>query len=150
MAFTYSPTDLSSTVSTASRLAQIRWLAGQTSSSDDVVIDDLEIKFASGQRSNLHLAASLVCDSIANQYRRFPQQESVGQTNVTWGERAEFFAARALDLERQAFRFTGVAPFAGGISQTDKDTREDDSDRVFPFVKLGDFDHRGTESTSST
>ena len=72
----------------------------------------------------------------------------VGQTAITWTDRAKWYRQQSQVLRRKAL-LGGVSPFAGGVSQSDKDTREDDSDRVAPFASLGMTDYQEPGSTST-
>lgn len=148
MAFTYAGTP-----SSVARDA-VRWLSGQTSSGDDVVIADAEITFALAQTgSNNYEAAALVCDALAARYAAYPTNESVGQLGLSWSDRAKGFTARAKELRSMRLRIGGISPYVGGISISDKLTDTQDSDRVPLAFEVGRDDNPrvgwgyGTESS---
>lgn len=92
---------------------------------------DEEITFALAQvGSNNYEAAALVCDALAARYATFPTNESVGQLGLSWADRAQGFTERAKELRSMRLRIGGVSPYVGGISQSDKRTDTQDTDRV--------------------
>ena len=147
MAFTYTATP-----SSVARDA-VRWLSGQTSSVDDVVIADAEITFALSEGgSNNYEAAALVCDALAARYAAFPTNESVGQLGLSWSDRAKGFTGRAKELRSLRLTIGGISPYVGGISRSDKLGDTQDSDRVPLSFEMGrdDNPNAGWGITQST
>jgi hypothetical protein len=127
----------------------VRFLTGQTSSGDDVLLYDEEIAYSLTQTgSNVQYAAAMCCESMAAQYIRKMQQLGVGSYKEVWGDRVQSLRDQAKTLRQRAL-LEGVSPFAGGVSKADKRTREDDDDRVQPFARTGHMDYR-EQSTGST
>ena len=136
MAFTYAGTPDS-----VARDA-VRWLSGQTSSADDVVIADAEITYALNQTgSNNYEAAALCCDALAARYAAFPTNESVGQLGLSWSDRAKGFSLRAKELRTLRRTIGGISPYVGGISRSDKLGDTQDSDRVPLSFGIGSDDN---------
>lgn len=133
-----------------SGLDAVRWLTGQTSTADELLVYDEEIAFALAQRgSNAYAAGSLVCESLAARYAAKPQTESVGQLGLSWGDIAQRFRQAAIDL-RRGLALAGVSPYAGGISRSDQLTDLTDTDRVKPSFALKQDDNFRTGQRSST
>lgn len=134
----------------ASALDAVRWLTGQTSTSDENLVYDEEITFALAQRAgNTYGAGSLVCDSLAARYAAKPEQESVGQLGLTWGDIALRLRQTAVDLRRSG-ALAGVSPYAGGISRSDQLTDLSDHDRVKPSFAIKQDDNFRTGRRAST
>ena len=141
MSFTYSGNPAES------NLDKVRFLVGQTSTSDDVLLEDEEITWAIGDQPNVTYAAAVCCETLATRYALEATAMSVGQTRITWTDRAKWYREQSNILRRKAM-LSGVTPFAGGVSQSDKDTRADDSDRLRAFTKIGGMDYQEPGSTS--
>lgn len=114
---------------------QVRFYAGDTVETAAITLSDEEILGAISMAGGARAAAALVCEHLANRYATEGQKlrDDLGQ-EIDYGERAKFFTDRAAQL-RSRIALTAI-PFAGGISIADKQTREQDSDRVAPaFTK---------------
>lgn len=101
----------------------------------DPLISDEEIAlYTTGPsaQANDYLAAAACAQDIAAMMARRVAM-SAGGTSVQLNQQAEAFERLAKRLRTQSLRLVGVAGFAGGISITDKSTREEDSDSVVPF-----------------
>lgn len=115
----------------------VRYLSGQTSTGDDILTSDEEIAFSLSEASNnVYAAAALVCDALAGRYRTNPTQETVGQLSLSWGDRAKSFTAQAAALRARGL-MTGVLPYVGGISVSDKLVDQQDTDVVVPGFRRG-------------
>lgn len=135
MTFTYSSTDLSTT------LAVVRLLLGDTDSSDPQLTDE-EIAAFTTRYGGVYFPAAAACDALASKYARYTSK-TVGRLSIQYGERAEHYAKLADQLRRQAAT-SALVPYAGGISDSDKQTQEADTDRVKPQFLLGMDDYPGT------
>lgn len=115
----------------------VRFLTGQTSTQDDILVYDEEILYSLSQRNqNAYAAASLVCQSLAARFAAQPEIESVGALGLTWGDRAQRMRERAIDLRGQ-IALAGVSPYAGGISIADQQADRQDSDVVQMPFRIG-------------
>lgn len=118
----------------------VRFLIGDTDNTSQLVTDE-EIAYILTQEGSASSAAARVCRSLAAKYARFMDQ-SVGDLNISYSQRFKQFSEMAAKLESDASSRTGI-PYAGGISQTDKDSRESDTDRILPVSKVGAHDYPG-------
>jgi hypothetical protein len=110
-------------------VAAVRYLVQDTDMTEQLAQDE-EILWQLGQNPNVRLAAAEVAQQIA---LKFARQATVrrGDTAVEYGKRAEQYAAMAVRLKREA-SIRGGKPYAGGIAAADKQTQEQDTDRVAP------------------
>ena len=122
---------------TPSSAGVVRLLAGQTSSQDDELLFDSEITWILTQFSNEYEAAALGCDILSAKYAANPDQEKVGQLGLTWGSRAEKYAKKATELRALRQRVTGAGVYVGGISLSDKQIDQADTDRVPMSFQIG-------------
>ena len=104
------------------------------------LVSDEEITYALTKESGILGAAALCCEVVA---RRFAQQADIGtgDTKLTYSKQAENLADRAKELRARAAG-QGI-PYAGGISQADKETQAEDEDRVQGSFNRGQFDNPG-------
>ena len=130
-----------------STLDQVRFLVGQTSTGDDVLLEDEEITWVIGQTANVYYAAQQCAKTLQSRYALEADDMKVGQTSISFADRADRFAKLAVSLGQQAL-FVGVSPYVGGVSVSDKETQEEDTDWVPPFAKIDGMDNTGTEYTT--
>ena len=135
------------TTSTPSSGGVVRLLSGQTSSQDDELLYDSEITFCLSQESNVYEAAALGCEILAAKYSANPEQEKVGQLGLTWGSRAEKYSKKADALRALRQRVSGVGVYVGGISVSDRQIDEADTDRVPPSFVIGMDDNPRVDTT---
>lgn len=127
----------------------VRFLCGQTSTGDDVLLTDEEIAYLVAQYSDTRLAAAGACEALAKQYAaRKPNAESLGGWSANWGDRAKSLLDQAGNLRKQV-ALKNVTAWVGGISQADMATYTSDSDRVTPSFSVGMHDNPGTASTTT-
>ncbi|GIV81724.1 MAG: hypothetical protein KatS3mg051_1188 [Anaerolineae bacterium] len=112
----------------ASSRDAVRFLIGDTDTNDQQITDE-EIAWLLAQNGNTYVAAAAACESIAAKYAR-NVDASVDSARVDASQRQAHYLALAKKLRSRAAY--AAVPFAGGISESDKDTREDDTDRVEP------------------
>lgn len=140
----------------ASRKDAVRFLVGDTISTDPQ-LQDGEIEYVLTIRPTIYGAAAQCCRSLSSQYSR--KADSVqADLRTTYSSIAKAYSMRAVEYEtREAISGTGSQGllYAGGISQTDKSTREQDTDRVNPAFNIGMTDNNipigpaGTEHPNS-
>lgn len=131
MAFTYA--DTPATVP----LDAVRLLTGDTDSGDPLLTDAEVAYYLAENGDNTYKAASEACKAIAAKLIRLPDIKT-GRVQITNKDRARDFLALAKTLADK-FLAGSVAPYAGGISKADKQTQEDDDDRVVPFFARNSF-----------
>jgi hypothetical protein len=112
---------------------QVRYLVGDTDP-DDPLTSDEEIIWQLSENPDVRLAAVAVARQIATVFARYATVRTQ-DTQVDWNARATQYRLIAQDLERQSSERSAI-PYAGGISRSDKETVEADTDRVAPaFTK---------------
>lgn len=112
----------------------VRYLVGQTSTADEVLVYDEEITFAIQQRPTAYGAASLVADVLASKYISQGTRLTVGALTIQYQNRGEEYRTLARRL-LAAQALTGVSPYVGGISQSDMLVDIHNTDRVpMPFA----------------
>lgn len=140
MTWTYN----SSNVASSGR-SWIRLRIGDTSSGNQLLQDEEIDALLSGE-GNKYYAAALAAESLGASNAN-KVDKTVGKLRIALAKASEHYFSLAERLRREADM--RVAPFAGGISQDDKDTTEDDSDRVDPAFARGAFDNEGTLESST-
>lgn len=108
----------------------VRLMIGDTDI-DDQLIQDEEIAYFLDQEGTTHMAAARAADAIAAKFSR-QADKKVGDLSIAASQRAKAYRDLAADLRSQASKF--VTPFAGGISVSNKQSYEGDSDRVKPSM----------------
>lgn len=129
----------------------VRFLAGDTDDREPLCADE-EVAYAIAQNTTVQGAAAAVCEAIAARFAReadttISPQGGVSHT-VSYSQRAGAYRMLAQQYRNQETTGVGstggVAPYCGGISRSDKDSREDDSDRVSPAFVSGMFQYAET------
>lgn len=120
-------------------IGQVRFLIGDTLSTDPLSNTDEEITFCLDQNNeDIYRSAAYACRAWA---AKLNQALSVDQGSRGWkldrNAQVLRLEKRALELDAQAASFSGITPFAGGISISDKQSRESDTDRVQPGNTVG-------------
>ena len=130
-------------------LDRVRMLIGDTDSNaetqqrlEDEEITDL-ISISGGYRA----AAAAAADALAAKYARLAVEKAVGKASFVW-KRFEQLRQLAKDL-RSSTAFTAV-PFAGGLSESLRNTNSQDTDLVKPAFQRGMLDNPSTIESTST
>ncbi len=131
MAFTYN-----GDISTSNR-DFVRFQVGDTSTADQLLTDG-EITGLISEYGNKWAASAAAARGIAAGFAR-KVRESDGDASVDFQQQYEHYKDLAAELKAQVA--SGVKPFAGGISKSDKDAQRDDTDRVEPVFTKGMTDH---------
>lgn len=125
----------------------IRFLIGDTDT-DDQLLTDEEIAWVNTETSGtatgtvgLYDAASRCCIAIASKLAR-EADRSIGDLSVSLSQRAGAYRTQATELKAMAGREGGVpVPYAGGITISDKDIDQDDSDIFRTWFSAGQFEN---------
>lgn len=136
MTWTFASTDLSTA------LSQVRLLIGDTDTNDQQLTDE-EIAFYTSNMAGTYYAAASAAEALAASYAR-RVDKSVGSASISASQRQDHYLNLSARLRSQAAVFSGVTPYAGGISDADKRTFEVDTDRVEPAFIRGWGDYPGT------
>lgn len=123
----------------------------QDTNSAAPLLDDGEIKYAireevpssTPSQGEVFAAAARCCETLS---RRFAAQADTqfGSIKTTYSKQAEVYAERAKELRKRAQG--SHAPFAGGLSVSEKESRESETDRMTARFKIGQF-QRGSSSS---
>lgn len=125
----------------------VRFLIGDTDNTAQLVTDE-EIAYMLAQEGTSTSAAARICRSLAAKYARYMDQ-SVGDLSISYSQRYQQFSELAVKLESDAGSRVGI-PYAGGISKTDKGSREMDTDRLLPSSRVGVHDYPGLSNQPET
>ncbi len=137
MAWTYSGDPANSD------LDQVRFLVGDTDTSDQLLLD-AEIAWAITDQSTLLLAAALCLRTLANKFSKMVTRK-VGDVSTSCSDMAKAFAARADELDPNGITkaIALALPSFGGLTISGKADLDADSDAVQPSFSRGMNDYPG-------
>lgn len=123
----------------------IRFLTGDTDTNDQLINDE-EIAWVNNQVTGsdsattaLYEVAYRVMLAIASKFSRLADQ-SVGELSVSMSQKAEAAREQAAQLKVLALREGSVpTPYLGGMSVSDKEIDDENSDMVRPSFRRGQF-----------
>ena len=124
----------------ASDLDEVRFLIGDTDT-DDQQLSDEEINYLLTSTGSVQAAALGAARSLWAKYSRLVDQKT-GDIDIKYSQRKDAYAA----LIRQLQLGMLPVPYAGGISEDDKQVDEADSDVVQPAFTRGMMEYDGTDS----
>lgn len=139
MTWTYGGNPGTSTA--AERRDAVRFLVGDTDTNDQQATDE-EISFSLSQASNnVYSAAASIASSLMGKYARLVDV-SFGEVKTSYSQRMANYKALRDKLRVDASRLGSLGlPEAGGISIADMESAREDSDRVRPYFREGQFDN---------
>ena len=117
---------------------QVRFLIGDTDFGKQQLTDE-EINWAISAEANTSSAAARLALALALKFGRLVDKQ-VGDLKISYSALHKQYTdlANALNVDAAT---AGVAPYCGGISIADKDSVEDETDRVQPSFKRGLHDN---------
>lgn len=116
----------------------VRFLIGDTDVTDAALTDE-EIAYALAQNPNIYAAAAICARAIAGKYAT-EVDTKFESVSVNYSQKAKAYYELAKRLERQAKTQGGLGiPLAGGISITERDSVNEDSDRIPPSFYTDQF-----------
>lgn len=139
MAWSYDPSALD--ISTAAgRLNVVRFLVGDTDTSDQQVDND-EITFALSENGDdVYSAGAYIAKNIAAKYARQVDLELDGQLSASYGDLAKQYKTLSSELASEASVKRGKLGFAaGGLTKTDIDSARNNDERVKPTFRRDQF-----------
>jgi len=139
--FSYNSGDLSTD------LNQVRLLINDTDSSNPEFQDE-EINFFIDSESNVFGAASVACQALAVKYAQ-QVDKSVGDLKLSASQKFKHYSELADKYTSSAKTKGTPQVYAGGISVSDKNTQEVDTDRVAPSFERDQFDYVGDNLTTT-
>ena len=137
--WTYDATQVST-----NSMYQVRRLIGDVLYGDQQMQDE-EINWFISNYASVWSAASAACLSLAAQFARMVDTVQ-GELRTLYSQRARNYTAMAAQLERQGKGRGSTYVYAGGVSQSDKDTQVQNPDRTPPQFNLMMFDDLLPES----
>lgn len=117
---------------------QVRRLIGDVLYGDQQM-QDAEVQWYVDTYGNVWSAAANACRALAAQFARMVDTVQ-GELHTLYGQRVKNYLAMASAYDMQAKGRGGGYMYAGGISQSDKQTQVEDQDRVPPQFNLMMFD----------
>jgi len=129
----------------ASARDSIRFLIGDTDTTDQLLSNE-EIAWVNTEASGTPTATNAIydaayrcCLAIASSFTRF-SDKSLGDLSVSWSQRAGAYREQALRMKALAARSGMVpVPYAGGITISDKDIDQSNSDLSRQWFVAGQF-----------
>lgn len=115
----------------ASALAYVRFLIGDTDTTDQQLTDE-EINYILSINSDNAWQSAIQCaQTLGAKYQRRADSQ-VGDLRISASQIAKGYWDMAKRLQSDPVAAAGVAPYAGGISVADKDANRQETDRVPP------------------
>jgi len=107
-------------------------------------LSDETINYLLASEPSVWYAAAMACDLIAGQTEGVSGM-TVGDLTINYGGVRSDYVSLAKQLRVRGSR--GAVPFAGGITQSAKDTEKANTDRVVPAFSIGMHDDPGDQTT---
>lgn len=109
------------------------WLFRYAELSDETITAILAIE------SDVRMAAAMCAESLAGKYASAVDKK-IGDLSISYSQRREHWEKMAATL-RSSSRTALFQPFAGGLSEADKQARREDTDLVQPAFRRDLFDN---------
>lgn len=116
---------------------KVRFLSGQTDRQSQLVSDE-EIAYALSVQPAPELAAAVICEALAAKFSGLADKR-VGDVSESCSQKAAAFQLRAEQLRSNAV--TLALPVFGGLSISEKEMLDADTDAVQPSFRIGQDDH---------
>mgnify|MGYP001553039507 CR=1 FL=1 len=128
----------------SSETDEVRFLIGDTDTSNEI-LTDAEIDYTINDKGSVSAAAVACAEAIAAQYAK-KADKSVGDLKISYSKLYDTYIKLANRLKQKASLKLGK-PYAGGISIEDKESVEEDTDRVQPRFERDKFSYKQTDKT---
>ena len=115
-------------------LDKVRYLI-QDVNAADFYFSDNEINAMLGIWGSYHSTSIACCEILASKFIIKAEDKTVGKLTLKYGNLAQKYADLAKVLRFQLLKF--IQPFLGGLTQSDKEGNEEDSDLVQPAFRRG-------------
>lgn len=126
----------------------VRFLVGQTSSSDSFILYDTEVDFSIAEESNNYGAAALLAESLASKYSGALNKKKVGDLELEYSDRATEYRNKGKSL--RALAAAKVGPYMGGQTVAEKNTDRNNTAMVQPAFSVGMMDQGFPSGSTST
>jgi len=121
----------------------VRWLVGDTDTTDQLVTDE-EIAYALGEFGGPIHAAVVTAEAISALFSR-QADKKIGTLSISASQRAKQYCALAEKLKRRIG--TDLAEmFVGGTKISEKETLAEDEDAIQPSFQIGQDDFFGIDN----
>ena len=121
----------------ASDLDEVRFLCGDTDTTDQLVTDE-EVLYGLTKAPTADLAAAMMCDAISAKLTR-EADRSVGDVSIQLSQRAEAYAKLADRLRSSGAAY--ALPVFGGITIAGNKAIDDDAGAMQPSFRIGQDDN---------
>ena len=112
----------------------VRLLIGDVVSTDPQMQDE-EITYLVNSRGSLYGGAAECCRVLAAKFSRSVDQQA-GTTKIFYSQMAKAYTLKSIEFDYKSALIGASMPYAGGISLSDKQLQDINSDRVLPaFTK---------------
>lgn len=108
----------------------LRFTIGDTNTNDQQLSDE-ELDYLLSQYGSVNAAALAACRALIAQYSRCVDQKT-GDIDIKYSQRIAQLKTMMSEISSDAVSGSLPVPYAGGVSQSDKTTVEEDTDRVAP------------------
>lgn len=126
---------------------QVRFWIGDTDPTDRLLEDEEIESLLTLENNRLFETAADAAGAIAARFARQATSKSVGSMSLSLA-RFDHFKAMADDLRAKSVLMLDGSPVVGGISIADKQSQEQEDDRVKPKFRKDSLDLPGTGSES--
>ena len=119
---------------------ELRFRVGDTNSKDPLLHDE-EINFLLKKYNNFVLNAALeACETIISKFSRLAD-ETVGSVSKSFSQKAQAYF-KTMEMIRTRIALDGARPYAGGISVSDKQTNQQNTDLTKPVFEKHQFENQ--------
>lgn len=141
MAFTWASSALESSTSTGYDRARLRIAIGDVSTARPVYLDDATVDYFLASEPSFDASAVKAIDALLAQWATVATDKRVGDLQL---KRTELERLATVRAEHKAESAGIAVPYVGGTSISEKQEREDDTDRVAPAFVRGMHDIPGS------
>lgn len=130
----------------------VRFLVGDTDTTDQLVTDEEIAWLLSENSDDVYTAAADSARAIAASFARKATTKVVDDLRIEFMDRSARYYALAAQLTAEAQQRSQVAvPWGGGLSISERDSDDDDTDLPGPRFRRGQFAHsdHGTADESA-
>lgn len=125
---------------------EVRFYIGDTDSSDQQLSNE-EIEWAITQATSTRGAGAICARALASKYARL-SDIAIGDLRQAYSQRQDHYTDMAKRLDALEARRGITSIYAGGISESDKESVKENTDRVTPNFSIGMHDNPGSETDS--
>ena len=127
----------------------MRWRVADISTANGIRQDAEYVAILSEYGSKQE-AAWRMAESIGAEFALLAVDSKMGQLQFLYSKRAEWYEKLAAKLKAETAISDGISPWFGGTLKSDKETQEENDDRVEPSFARNQFSTPGFELTAET